>query len=453
MPHSDKIHINSTLAQQLIATQFPQLADLPIKPVEPGGWDNRTFRLGEHMNIRLPSAAQYASKIEKEYHWLPKLAPLLPLTIPTPLAVGRPTEEYPFPWSIYQWIDGETASINNIADSSQCAIDLATFLIALQHIDSTGGPIAGQHNFYRGGNLKIYNTETQLAIKKLKNQYDTNVVQKIWNKAINSQWNNPPVWIHGDISPANLLVKNGKLIAVIDFGGLGIGDPACDLAIAWTFFNKKDRNTFRTTLAVDNATWERARGWALWKALIIVAQLPGTNPLEIEKSQQIIDEIINDDKPTFYCHPYQSTDFESILTLFHNTVHTINIRDYSPEQINVWASSILNKEKWAQLLSAHFTYVVEINAKIVGFADMTKNGSLKHLYVDKDFQRHGIASLLLKAIEQKAQTLGLNEIITESSITAKPFFEKRGFIIIKQQKKIVRGACFINYIMKKMIQK
>jgi aminoglycoside phosphotransferase (APT) family kinase protein len=294
MSNDSKIHIDVLLVQHLVSTQFPQWAHLPIKPVEPGGWDNKTFHLGEHMSIRLPSAVQYASKVEKEHYWLPKLAPLLPLPIPTPLAIGKPTKEYPLPWSIYKWIDGQNASLNTITDLSQFAIDLGKFLVALQHIPSTEGPVAGPHNFYRGGSLKTYDAETQLAIKKLENQIDTNTVKKIWDIALSSEWHNPPVWIHGDIAPTNLLVKNGQLNAVIDFGGLGIGDPACDLAIAWTFFTKESRAVFRTTLDLDNATWERGRGWALWKALIIYAQLPGTNPLEIKKSKQIIDEILTD---------------------------------------------------------------------------------------------------------------------------------------------------------------
>lgn len=294
MPYNNTIHINTPLVQKLISSQFPQWAHLPAKPVEPGGWDNRTFHLGETMSVRLPSAEAYASKIEKEYHWLPKLAPQLPILIPKPLALGQPTEEYPFPWSIYQWIDGETASVNNIANLCQFAVDLAQFLLALQRVDSTDGPIAGPHNFYRGGDLKIYDAETQQALRKLGHSIDTNVIKKIWNNAISSTWQKSPVWVHGDISPNNLLVKKGKLIAVIDFGGLGIGDPACDFAIAWTFFTKESRAIFYKTLAVDEATWERSRGWALWKALIICAQLPGTNHLEFEKSKQIINEIIAD---------------------------------------------------------------------------------------------------------------------------------------------------------------
>ncbi len=289
-----KININTLLVRQLISSQFPQWANLPITSIEPGGWDNRTFRLGEHMLVRLPSAAHYADKVQKEQYWLPKLAPLLPLPIPTPLAMGKPTTDYPFPWSIYRWIEGQTASMENISNLNQFAIDLAHFLHALQHIDTTGGPIAGAHNFYRGGSLKIYDAETQEALIKLQGKINTSIAKKIWNSAIASEWNKPPVWMHGDIAPTNLLMKEGKLTAVIDFGGLGIGDPACDYAIAWTFFDNESRHTFHTTFGIDNETWNRARAWALWKALITHAQLPGTNSAEKENARQVIDAIVAD---------------------------------------------------------------------------------------------------------------------------------------------------------------
>jgi len=294
MSHNNILHIDTSLVHKLIATQFPQWTHLPISSVKHGGWDNRTFHLGEHMSVRLPSAAQYADKVEKEQYWLPRLAHYLPLPIPTPIAMGKPTQDYPFPWSIYRWIDGQIASAEHINDMNQFAADLAHFLNALEKIDTTNGPIAGPHNFYRGGSLKIYDAETQQAIDKLDDAIDAHIVKKIWQLTLASTWNKSPVWVHGDIAPSNLLVKNGELTAVIDFGGLGIGDPACDFAIAWTFFESESKDIFRTTLAVDDDTWNRARGWALWKALITYAQLAGTDVSKKEESKLIIDTIIKD---------------------------------------------------------------------------------------------------------------------------------------------------------------
>lgn len=291
-----EVLIDVPLVQQLISTQFPQWADLPIKPVAVGGWDNRTFHLGEQMLVRLPSAEQYAMKVEKEQLWLPRLAPLLPLSIPMPLAMGEPGEGYPWRWSVYRWIEGETAAIGRIADLSQFATSLAEFLSALQRINSTCGPLAGPHNFYRGGPLSTYDAETRQAILILGDKIDTELVTTIWDTALASMWTASSVWVHGDISAGNLLVREGKLSAVIDFGGLGIGDPACDLAIAWTLFKGESREEFRKALPLDNETWARGRGWTLWKALIVYAGLPGTNPLERENSKRIIEEVLADYK-------------------------------------------------------------------------------------------------------------------------------------------------------------
>jgi aminoglycoside phosphotransferase (APT) family kinase protein len=295
MQHKKKIPIDIALASSLIATQFPEWADLPLKPVAQGGWDNRTFHLGKHMSIRLPSGPEYASKVQKEQYWLPKLAPHLPLPIPVPLAMGNPSDEYPWNWSVYQWIEGETVTQKSITNMTECAISLAEFLIALEHINATAGPLAGPHNFYRGGLLSTYDAQTKQAIEILGDTIDTAAVTSIWNKAIASKWQNNPVFIHGDVSAQNLLAHNGKLSAVIDFGGLGTGDPACDLAIAWTLFTGESRAAFRKKMGLDDATWQRGCGWALWKALIIYAGLCGTNHPELEQQQskRIIDEIVS----------------------------------------------------------------------------------------------------------------------------------------------------------------
>lgn len=289
-----KVLIDVPLVQRLISMQFPQWADLPIKPVAVGGWDNRTFHLGDQMLVRMPSAEAYAMKVEKEQLWLPRLAPVLPLSIPTPLAMGEPGEGYPWRWSVYRWIEGETASIEHIADLSQFAATLAEFLSVLQRIDATGGPIAGPHNFYRGGPLSTYDAETRQAILILGDKIDAELVTAIWDTALASTWTAPLVWVRGDVSTGNLLVREGKLSAVIDFGGLGIGDPACDLVMAWTFFKGESRKAFRAALLLDNETWARGRGWALWKALIVYAGLPGTNPLERENSKRVFEEVLTD---------------------------------------------------------------------------------------------------------------------------------------------------------------
>ena len=289
-----ELEIDVPLVSRLVATQFPQWTDLPIKPLDPGGWDNRSFHLGERMIIRLPSAEAYAAQVKKEHRWLPRLAPFLPLPIPIPLGLGEPALGYPWHWSIHRWLDGETASLERIADLREFAVMLAEFLAALQRIDAAGGPAAGAHNFYRGGSLKTYDSETREAVTALGDRIDVDAVTQVWEAALASTWRHTPVWVHGDVAAGNLLVSGGRLSAVIDFGSSGVGDPACDLSIAWTLFHGKSREAFRATIPLDHATWARARGWTLWKALIVLAELPGTNPLELERSPRVIDDVLAD---------------------------------------------------------------------------------------------------------------------------------------------------------------
>lgn len=288
--------LDVTLVRRLVASQFPQWKDLPVRPVALSGWDNRTFHLGEQLLVRLPSAAEYASQVEKEHLWLPFLAPRLPLQIPEPLAIGEPGEGYPWKWSIYRWLEGKSAASAPIKEMSLFARSLAQFLIALEKIDPTGGPLPGEHSFYRGGALTIYDAETRGAIAALKGKMDAKAVTEVWEAALATSWKQPPIWVHGDISAGNLLVRDGELRAVIDFGQLTVGDPACDLVIAWTFFNGESRNVFREVLSFDTGTWARARGWALWKALIIAAGLGNTNSVEGTQCWRIIEEVLADHK-------------------------------------------------------------------------------------------------------------------------------------------------------------
>jgi len=290
------VTIDVALVRRLVSTQFPQWADLLITPVEFGGWDNRTFHLGEDMTVRLPSHAAYSPQVEKEQRWLPRLAPVLPLPIPVPLAMGRPAEGYPWPWSVYRWLDGDTAMNAPIADPRQLATALADFLVALQRADATGGPPAGAHNFWRGGPLDAYDSETRQAIETLSNEIDTGAATEVWDTAQSTSWRHAPVWFHGDIAVGNLLLTDGELSAVIDFGTSGVGDPACDLAIAWTLFEGESRKAFRAALSLDDATWARGRAWTLWKALIVAAGIAGADAREATKSRNVIDEVLADHK-------------------------------------------------------------------------------------------------------------------------------------------------------------
>lgn len=293
-PNELKPEITEALVRRLIAAQFPQWATLPVTRVVPGGWDNRTFRLGDDMLVRLPSATGYVPQVEKEHRWLPRLAPHLPLPIPVPLGIGTPAFGYPFPWSIYRWIEGERAIDAPIADDTRFAIDVAQFLVALQRIDAGDGPAAGVHSFFRGGPLAVYNAESRNAIVALDGQIDSERATVVWDAALAAAWHGPPVWVHGDLAPGNLLVRDGRLCAVLDFGCSAVGDPACDLVLAWTFLSGASREAFRATLGLDDGTWARARGWALWKALIVAARHADTNAPEAAASRQIIDAVLAD---------------------------------------------------------------------------------------------------------------------------------------------------------------
>lgn len=294
MQNDDLLIIDEALVRRLISTQFSQWADLPVKPIASSGWDNRTFHLGADMLVRMPSAADYAEQVKKEQQWLPRLAPLLPLPIPEPLALGKPSEGYPWEWSVYRWLSGESAASGQIADLNSFAKNLAQFLIALQSIDAKNGPPAGPQSFYRGGALSTYSAETKEAIASLEGKINANAALEVWKAALATSWKKPPVWIHGDISTGNLLVKEGKLCAVIDFGQLAIGDPACDLAIAWTLFKEESRSIFRKTLSLDDDVWDRSRGWALWKSLIYIVDGLTNMNFEASQSWHIIDEILAD---------------------------------------------------------------------------------------------------------------------------------------------------------------
>jgi aminoglycoside phosphotransferase (APT) family kinase protein len=304
MQSVEKAAITPKLVSRLVAAQFPQWADLPVRPVELDGWDNTTFRLGEDLAVRCPSADWYVAQIDKEHRWLPILAPQLPLPIPRPLAKGIPGCGFPRPWSVYEWLAGRHATMDRVGDLTRFATDLADFLDALYKIDPAGGPEPGEHNFFRGGPLITYDTETRETISSLTAEIDTDAATEVWDAALAAKWHGPSVWIHGDVTAANLLVVDGRLSAVVDFGCSAAGDPACDVTMAWTFFSGESRGAFRNGLPLDEGTWARGRGWALWKALITVAQALKLDDAQADlaslrfgwrvSARHVIDEVLAD---------------------------------------------------------------------------------------------------------------------------------------------------------------
>jgi aminoglycoside phosphotransferase (APT) family kinase protein len=283
----DRRLVDLSVARRLVAKQFPRWAHLPVRPVDTSGWDNQTFRLGDRMSIRLPTAREYALAVDKEHRWLPVLAPQLPLPIPVPLAKGEPGEGFAFPWSIYEWIDGEPGRAGAIGDMVAFADNLAAFLVALRHVDPAGGPGPGLHNWFRGGPLQVYDADTRRAVEALDGHVPRDEVLAVWQAALDARRDGRPVWFHGDVSLENVLVRDGGLGAVIDFGTCGVGDPACDLAITWRQLSGASREVFRAGIGVDPGTWARGRGWALWKALIGYASGAAAE-------KRVIDEILAD---------------------------------------------------------------------------------------------------------------------------------------------------------------
>ncbi|HEX3790166.1 MAG TPA: aminoglycoside phosphotransferase family protein [Pseudonocardiaceae bacterium] len=290
--------IDAALVRRLIAAQFPQWRGLSVIPVEIDSWDNRTYRLGPELTVRLPTAAGYVPAVAKESYWLPRLAPALRVAVPPIVAEGVPGEGYPFPWSVRGWLSGRTADRADIVDLPGFAVAVAEFIRALRGCPTAGGPLAGAHSWYRGCSPAHYDEQTRGCLAALAGQVDTDAAAAGWEAASATGWPAEPVWFHGDIAPGNLLVANGKLAAVIDFGTAGVGDPACDLVIAWTMFVGPSRRAFRDAVGLDAGTWARARGWALWKALLVLAECVDADPARAAVQRRVIDEVLVDHELT-----------------------------------------------------------------------------------------------------------------------------------------------------------
>jgi aminoglycoside phosphotransferase (APT) family kinase protein len=294
--HADEVEIDAALVAGLVAAQFPEWAELPIEPVHPRGTDNALYRLGDRMVARLPRHEPTVRTLEHERRWLPRLAPFLPLAVPAPLAEGSPGEGYPFPWSIYSWLEGGPATDAPIVDLAQAAADLAGFIVALQRVDPAGGPTPGAHNAFRGASLARRDRLTRAAIAALAGRIEADQVTAAWEAALRAaDWDRPSVWIHGDLDARNLLVQDGRLSGVVDFGCVGVGDPATDVMVAWKVFSGESRERFRAALSVDEMTWERSKGWALSQAVMALAYYTlETNAVLVRECERWLAEVLAD---------------------------------------------------------------------------------------------------------------------------------------------------------------
>jgi aminoglycoside phosphotransferase (APT) family kinase protein len=286
--HADELDIDAALVRKLLGGQFPQWADLSIKRLPHWGTDNAMYRLGNDMVVRLPRIHWAVGSGDKDFQWLPRLAPLLPVAVPVPLAKGTPAEGYPWEWGIYPWLEGKNPVVDRIADPSSLTRDAVQFVDALRRVDLAGGPPTR-----RGEPLDGQDESARAALVALEGMIDTDAATAAWDEALETPaWSGPPVWIHGDLLPGNLLVEGGRLTGVIDWGLLGVGDPACDLIIAWGLLPAEARTFFRAELDVDDATWARGRGWALSIALIALPYYKDTYPLFANVAHHLIREIL-----------------------------------------------------------------------------------------------------------------------------------------------------------------
>lgn len=289
----DRRKLGVAFATRLLRSQFPALARRPLRAVVPQGWDNATFRLGSALAMRMPTARRYAGQAAVEHAVLPRLAPRLPVAVPTTLALGRPGIGYPFAWTVRRWIPGRMPPPGAGRDPA-LAEALALALAALRASPVAGAPRPGPANFHRGAAPSVHGDEVAAALGRLGGRGDVAALAAVWSAACAGAWHGAPVWLHGDVAPANLLVDGpGRLVGLIDFGQVAAGDPACDLAIAWSFFEGAARTRFLAASALDPATVARARGWALWKALLVETAASHRPPLT-RAPQAILADIVDE---------------------------------------------------------------------------------------------------------------------------------------------------------------
>lgn len=282
------------LVRLLVKEQFPQWADLEVTEVSSQGWDNRTFRLGPDLSVRLPSADGYAPQVDREHRWLPFLSQRLQMPIPSPVAKGAPSRKFPRIWSVYQWLDGVALDEIDPVDLEAIAADVAAFLRSLQALlIPPGAPTPQQSNGFRGDPFDRYLAEGEAAVPMLGSPLQQQARQWL-QEATESSWSFAPVWVHGDMAAGNLLTRGNRLGAVIDFGSMAVGDPACDLTVAWTILDTRSREIFRQQVGHDLETWRRARGWAVWKAAITLKSA-SEGSLRHQVAQRTVRELWSDD--------------------------------------------------------------------------------------------------------------------------------------------------------------
>jgi aminoglycoside phosphotransferase (APT) family kinase protein len=285
--HDDEIETDCDLVRRLLSSQHPQWADLPIDRVVSAGTDNAMYRLGGELAVRLPRIHWAVDMVAKERKWLPVLAPHLPLAVPLQVAAGDPEEVFPYPWSVVRWLPGDLATPERLHDPMRAARDLAAFVRALQAIDPTDGPAHP-----RGSPVRLQAAAVREGVGRLRGEVDGDAVLDAWNRVMHApDYDGSPRWFHGDLAYLNLLAQQGKLCGVIDWGTCGVGDPAIETIVAWSLFPPEARDVFRDALRIDDATWERGKGWVL-TGVFGIPYYRDTNRLLVADKIKAIDAVL-----------------------------------------------------------------------------------------------------------------------------------------------------------------
>jgi aminoglycoside phosphotransferase (APT) family kinase protein len=294
--HHDEVRIDEDLVEQLLRTQLPDLANQELRLVPAQGTDNVVFRLGTELSVRLPRKPPAVRSLLIEREWLPRMAPRLPLAVPLPVASGEPSGAYPFPWMVCTWVSGMPLPPGGGLSASDVDT-LAEFVIALQALETTGGPQVqpGQ----RAGPVAAYDAVARAALDETSaltaagriepDLVDEEAAASAWRAAVEAPaWQGPGVWVHRDLQGGNLVTVDGRLSGVLDFGGLAVGDPAGDVMAAFHLFSFEGRTRFRAAVDADDATWVRARGWALTQGLEALPYYLDTHPGMVAMARRVI---------------------------------------------------------------------------------------------------------------------------------------------------------------------
>ena len=301
MLHENEVPTDEAVVRSLLETQCPEWADLPLSLVG-AGTDNIMYRLGDDLLVRLPRTSDKAQSLRKEQKWLPRLAPLVACAIPEPVYAGAASTEFVLPWSVYRWIGGDEAGPETVRDWVGFGAELAAFVRELHHIDLMGATRTGDLSWYRGGSLRAcdewisrcFEDCPTTAGAETDAELDVEYLERLWRAAVTlpdpcgSQ-----VWLHGDLKPTNLLVKEGRLHAVIDFGCLSVGFPDAEHSTIWDL-PARARHAYWNAMNLDDATWIRARAWAIAVGVGGISYYRHTYPAFVAECRARLREILTD---------------------------------------------------------------------------------------------------------------------------------------------------------------